>query len=196
MLEGILEINGVVYRRDHYGRIASTVTRNSMSAPGGAVVLTFLDRGLVLRAGPGREAEPVYKDVLHMRWDMSLNDPKLAHLGISRKDLFLDPETGERTFLSMVLPHWEPPGGKGPSERHPVVEDAYVINGSLTGPQGTMGPGAYFWRPPQIPHGPFGTRFGCVMLIRFLGGRHVNIWSDGEADFDFDAPMIRSFRRS
>jgi len=188
VLEGALEINGDTYQRDHYGRIAPAATRRSMSAPGGAVVLTFLDREPELRAGSGREADAIHIDVLHTPWDMSLNDPNLAHLGISRKDLFLDPETGERTFLSMVLPHSEPPGRRGPTERHPVVEEAYVINGSLTGPHGTMGPGAYFWRPPDLAHGPFGTRFGCVMLIRFLGGKHVNIWSEGEADFDFDAP--------
>jgi hypothetical protein len=26
-----------------------------------------------------------------------------------------------------------------------------------------------------------------VMLIRFVGGRHVNVWSEGEAGFDFNA---------
>jgi hypothetical protein len=119
---------------------------------------------------------------------MSLNDPKLAHLGISRKDLRRDPETGERTFLSMVLPHSEPPGREGPQESHPVVEEAYLISGSLTGPQGTMEPGAYFWRPPGIAHGPFGTRWGCVNLIRFVGGQHVNEWSTENAPFTSDAP--------
>jgi hypothetical protein len=51
-----------------------------------------------------------------------------------------------------------------------------------------MFPGAYFWRPPGIAHGPFGTRWGCVSLIRFLGGRHVNQWSEAEAPFSFDTP--------
>ena len=51
-----------------------------------------------------------------------------------------------------------------------------------------MHAGAYFWRPPGIPHGPFGTRWGCVALIRFVGGRHVNIWTVDEAPFDFHQP--------
>ena len=188
VLDGALEINGHRFQHDHYGYLPACATRTSMSAPDGAVALTFLDCEPVLRSGAGAPAQLTAIDVLHTPWDMTLNDSKLAHLGISRKDLRLDPETGERTFLSMVLPHSEPPGRKGPTEHHPVVEEAYVINGSLTGPHGTMGPGAYFWRPPGIPHGPFGTRWGCVMLIRFVGGRHVNVWSEGEASFDFDAP--------
>lgn len=188
VLDGALEINGRRFGPDYYGHIPARTTRTSMSAPNGAVVLTFLDAEPELIGGEGEDGEITCLDVLHTPWDMSLNDPRLAHLGISRKDLRLDPQTGERTFLSMVLPHSEPPGRKGPTERHPVVEEAYVINGSLTGPHGTMGPGAYFWRPPEIAHGPFGTRWGCVMLIRFVGGRHVNVWSEGEAPFDFDAP--------
>jgi hypothetical protein len=188
VLDGALEVNGHVFARDHYGYLPARATRTSMAAPAGAVALTFLDREPVLHAGAGAPAALTAIDVLHTPWDMTLNDPKLAHLGISRKDLRQDPKTGERTFLSMVLPHSEPPGRKGPTEHHPVVEEAYVINGSLTGPQGTMGPGAYFWRPPGIAHGPFGTRWGCVMLIRFVGGEHVNVWSEGEAPFDFEAP--------
>ena len=123
-----------------------------------------------------------------MPWDLSLNDPNLKHLGISRKNLRTDPVTGERTFLSLILPQASPTGNKGPQEIHPVVEEAFVISGTLTGPQGTMHPGAYFWRPPGIPHGPFGARWGSVSLMRFVGGQHVNVWSENEAGFAFDAP--------
>ena len=162
-----------------------------MSTRDGAVVLTFFSEEPNFIAGPGDETardKIIHLDVLHMPWDMTLNDAKLAHLGISRKDLRKDDETGERTFLSMILPHSEPPEKKGPQESHPVVEEAYVISGSLTGPHGTMAPGAYFWRPPGIPHGPFGTRWGCVALIRFVGGEHKNEWSTSEAPFSFDTP--------
>lgn len=68
-----------------------------------------------------------------------------------------------------------------------MVEESYIIAGSLTGPQGTIYPGAYFWRPPGIAHGPFGARWGAVSLIRFVGGRHVNQWTKEEAPFSFDA---------
>lgn len=189
VLDGEIEINGAVYGFDHYGYIPRHATRRSMSVSRGAVALTFFSEEPSFTAGEGAgEDGVIHLDALHMPWDMTLNDPKLAHLGISRKDLRRNEETGERTFLSMILPHSEPPGSKGPQETHPVVEEAYVISGSLTGPYGTMEPGAYFWRPAGIAHGPFGTRWGCVALIRFVGGRHVNVWSAGEAPFDFETP--------
>jgi len=191
VLDGSLEINGQDYRYDTYGFLPSGYSRTSMSSKSGAVVLSFFNKEPVLKAGSSSfdEARLVrFLDVLHMPWDMRLNDPNLAHLGISRKDLRTDPDTGERTFLSMILPHSEPPNSRGPQERHPVVEEAYMISGSLTGPHGTMAPGSYFWRPAGIPHGPFGTRWGCVLLVRFLGGKHVNEWSQTDAPFDFAAP--------
>lgn len=191
VLEGDLTINEQAYAFDSYGFLPKGWTRLNMATETGAIVLTFFDCEPTIVPGVGTcdtyRAVP-HVDALHMPWDMSLNDPKLAHLGISRKDLRLDPDTGERTFLSMVLPHSEPPGLSGPQEMHPIVEEAYVISGSLTGPQGTMEPGAYFWRPPGIAHGPFGTRWGCVSLIRFAGGAHKNIWTETEAPFDFNAP--------
>lgn len=189
VLDGALLVDGTEYGHDCYGYFPARYQHGDFSAPNGAVVLTFFDREPASYIGSEVAGGSAIRiDALHMPWDMSLNDPKLAHLGISRKDLRTDPVTGERTFLSMVLPHSEPPGLEGPQESHPVVEEAYVISGSLTGPQGTMAPGAYFWRPPGIPHGPYGTRWGCVSLIRFVGGRHVNIWSADKAPFSFNAP--------
>lgn len=191
VLDGAIEINGIDYSFDNYGFFPKNYPRKSMSTRTGAVILTFFSSEPEIVPGHidhdvTRAIEKI--DALHMPWDMTLNDPKLAHLGISRKDLRTDAETGERTFLSMILPHSEPPGSEGAQELHPIVEEAYVISGSLTGPQGTMEPGAYFWRPPNIAHGPFGTRWGCVSLIRFVGGRHVNVWTETSAKFDFDAP--------
>ena len=194
VLEGALEMDGHVYPADSYAFLPAGWTRHEMSAPQGCVLIAFYNREptLINRSGDG-SAEAANRTIRHldvaaMAWDMTLNDPNLKHLGISRKDLRTDPETGERTFLSLILPQATPQGGSGPQEKHPVVEEAYVISGSLTGPQGTMHPGAYFWRPPEIAHGPFGSRWGSVSLMRFVGGKHVNIWTDQEASFQYDAP--------
>lgn len=189
VLDGDLEINSINYCFDSYAFLPKFFPRNRMKTKRGAVLLCFFDKEPTLFEGKtnfdeGRLISHI--DVLHMPWDRKLNDPNLAHLGISRKDLRIDPITGERTFLSMILPHSEPTGKKGPTECHPVVEEAYMIAGSLTGPHGTMAPGSYFWRPPNIAHGPFGTRWGCVLLVRFLGGQHVNIWSREQRNFDFN----------
>jgi hypothetical protein len=194
VLDGELWFDDAVYPADTYAYIPAGFPRRVMHAQKGAVVLTFFDRqpeyvssnDSVIKQHP--QPSLVRMDVLQMPWDMRINDPNLAHLGISRKNLRADHVLGERTFLSMILPHSQPPGCRGPTETHPVVEEAYILSGSLIGPHGEMHPGAYFWRPPGIAHGPFGTRWGCVALIRFLGGRHENKWSDVDAPFAFDAP--------
>jgi hypothetical protein len=191
VLEGALHMDDRVYGPDSYAYLPAGWTRRTMRAPGGCVLLAFYNREPTLVAGAGEapadRAVP-HLDAAAMPWDMALNDPNLAHLGISRKNLRTDPDTGERTFLSLILPQAAPKDGKGPREIHPVVEEAYVIAGALTGPHGTMHPGAYFWRPPGVAHGPFGARWGAVSLIRFVGGRHVNEWTKDEAPFSFDAP--------
>jgi hypothetical protein len=194
ILEGALHMDDHVYPADSYAYLPAGWTRRSMSAPDGCVLLAFYDREPTLMPDEGELAEEdasraiPHIDAAGMPWDMTLNDPNLRHLGISRKNLRTDPVTGERTFLSLILPQSAPPTGEGPQEIHPVVEEAYLIAGSLTGPFGTMHPGAYFWRPPGIAHGPFGARWGCVSLIRFVGGRHVNQWTEEQAPFRYDAP--------
>ncbi|MGL4543926.1 MAG: cupin domain-containing protein [Polymorphobacter sp.] len=194
ILDGELIMDDHRYGADSYAFLPVGWTRRSMASPSGCVVLAFFDREPTLVAGVGHcSPEDAARTVRHidaagMAWDMSLNDPNLRHLGISRKNLRTDPVTGERSFLSLILPQSAPPPGGGPQEMHPVVEEAYVISGSLTGPQGTMFPGAYFWRPAEIAHGPFGARWGAVSLIRFVGGRHVNNWTARHAPFCFDAP--------
>ncbi len=194
VLEGSLTMDERVYAADQYGFLPAGWTRHNMSSPRGCVLIAFYDREPILigEAGdPAVRQSPraiEWLDAAAMPWDMTLNDPKLKHLGISRKNLRTDPETGERTFLSLVLPQSTPEGNKGPQETHPIVEESYLIAGSLTGPHGTMYPGAYFWRPPGIPHGPFGARWGSVSLMRFVGGRHVNVWTQTEAPFDFATP--------
>lgn len=194
VLDGQIRFDDQVYAPDSYGFFPAGVPHGEIACEEGAVVLSCFSADPVAIPGEGAEADAArataipHIDALHMPWDMTLNDEKLRHLGISRKDLREDPKTGERSFLSMILPHSEPPDSRGPRESHPVVEEAYIISGSLVGPQGEMFPGAYFWRPPGIPHGPFGTRWGCVALIRFLGGQHVNVWSSDEAPFSFDTP--------
>jgi hypothetical protein len=35
---------------------------------------------------------------------------------------------------------------------------------------GEMTPGAYFWRPPYVPHGPLCTRNGAMYFFRTKGG--------------------------
>lgn len=82
------------------------------------------------------------------------------------------------SFTTAPQPH--PTHWRGPLESHPTPEEAFLLAGDRTGPQGTMQAGACFWRPAGIPHRPFGSRGGSLSLIRFAGGAHVNAWSEDE----------------
>lgn len=196
VLDGELIVDDAFhYTADCYAYWPRGWCHTRLSAPQGAVALAFYDAQP--HARPGQPAFAVREDLViqcidaaRMPWDTRLNDLNLKHLGIARKNLRTDPDTGERTFLSLIMPHSAPDGNTGPQEMHPCVEEAYLLSGATVGPQGVMYPGGYFWRPPGIPHGPFGARWGSVSLIRFVGGRHVNMWTDEHASFDLNAPYV------
>lgn len=121
-----------------------------------------------------------------MSWDKVVHDDKLLHLDFGRKILRIDPVSKAKTFLYMVSPQTYPESFQGPREHHPTPEEAFMLHGTLAGHLGVMRTGAYFWRPPGIPHGPFGSRTGCVLLIRFVGGEHINHWSEQQYPFSLD----------
>jgi hypothetical protein len=57
--------------------------------------------------------------------------------------------------------------------RHSYHEEVYLLEGYLTDLTlgQTFGPGCYTSRRPRMPHGPYRTDAGCVLLeIRTLGG--------------------------
>ncbi|WP_317928513.1 cupin domain-containing protein [Halioxenophilus sp. WMMB6] len=196
LLAGSFYLNNFEYSAGCYGYLPAGHARQRLFVPDGAVLLRFFDHlpaplstdpdGATARA-EGREAIACL-DSYRMSWDYSVHDIKLAHLGFARKNLRIDPVTGQRTFLFMTSPQAHPTNYQGPQESHPTPEEAYQLHGDLTGHVGTMYAGAYFWRPPHIPHGPFGTRGGSLSLIRFVDGAHVNIWSKEAHAFSYQQP--------
>jgi hypothetical protein len=86
--------------------------------------------------------------------------------GAMLKPLYEDEDTGDSTWLLGVLPQWE----ETRIEKHPVVEEAYQLKGSMVTDRGLFSKGSYFWRPPDIPHGPFHTSEGCLIFFRTRGG--------------------------
>jgi hypothetical protein len=71
------------------------------------------------------------------------------------------------------------------SEKHPVVEEAYLLSGELVGHLGVMTPGAYFWRPPEESHGPFGSMTGNLYLFRTVGGPLSTIYEPDSREFNW-----------
>lgn len=171
LLEGRLQVNGVDYDYLSYGRFPAGYLRETMSAPAGAVVLTFFDRAPQATTDYNRQRpfDPrklvTKRDAQVEPW-RRLHKPDMAP-GAKRFDLKEDPDTGEATWLLAG-----PPVRKGRfPERHPVVEETFIVEGWSMSPLGPMGPGAYFWRSPDIWHGPFCTpQSGKIGLVRSVGG--------------------------
>jgi hypothetical protein len=86
--------------------------------------------------------------------------------GALLKHLYEGDDTGNMTWLLGVLPGWKQPR----IEKHPVVEESYQLRGSIRMDRGLFSRGSYFWRPPDVPHGPFESEEGCLLFFRTRGG--------------------------
>ncbi len=89
--------------------------------------------------------------------------------GAMRKTLRMAPEGGRSTWLLGCLPQFVEPF----SEYHPIPEEEFVLQGSITSQAGQMTPGCYFWRPAFIPHAPSYTKTGYFALVRG-GNPHIS----------------------
>jgi hypothetical protein len=67
-------------------------------------------------------------------------------------------------LLAGMLPGWKSQA----VESHPIYEESFKLTGdNLMGRRGVMQSGAYFYRGPDIEHGPLYTRTGTMSLIRW-----------------------------
>jgi len=123
-------------------------------------------------------SSPTLIDVGAMDWEQPQTEGFPA--GAARKSLHVNDETGAATWLLGVLPGWR----ETRIEVHPVVEEAYQVQGSMEADQGTFSAGKYFWRPAGIPHGPFESSEGCLTLFRTDGELETDYVGD-TADSDF-----------
>lgn len=191
VLAGSYYVNGYEYSPGCYGYFPPGHPRRDGYSAEGAVLLRFFDAEPRLMAMDEPAADVQGNaieclDTYRMVWDRSVLDHRLNHLAGGRKILRVDPVSGQKTFLYMTAPQTHPTNWRGVQEQHPTPEEAFLIAGDLTGEYGTMRAGAYFWRPPRIPHGPFGSRTGSFSLIRFVGGAHVNEWGHDMQVFDYN----------
>ncbi len=193
VITGEMEINKVRYGEGCYGYFPANYLRKTVNVIKDTVVARFIDQAPEPIKYPYGEPLPVVEkeaieciNTFDMRWDKTTLDEKLLHLDFGRKILRIDPETKAKTFLYMVSPQTYPEKWQGPCEYHPTVEEALCLSGTLAGNRGIMRTGAYFWRPPEVLHGPYGSITGCVLLIRFVGGEHINYWTKELYPFKFD----------
>lgn len=197
VLDGALQIDDATYTRHGYGYFPAGLTRATMAAPEGAAVVTFFQGTPRCVAGAGKtngEGMIVNPDGSAAAWSDDF-DHRLTGSGIAIKFLRRDAATGERTWLlSKGEDRREDLPATGRLETHPCVEEFFLIEGTLGWPQGMMRPGAYFWRPPGIEHGPGASLTGYIGLFRSLGAPFSTDWSDVERPRPFEpipyAPIL------
>lgn len=166
VLHGALSIGPQTYREMCYAHLPAGYERGPMVSGSGAIVLTFLSARPSWRPrmpfDPARLVENL--DTLTVPYTARFHPEFPA--GAGRKTLYEDPVSHDQSWLLGTMPlRW---GER--AEVHPVVEEMYLLSGESHGDRGVMRPGAYFWRPPQIPHGPFGTLTGNLYFFRTQGG--------------------------
>jgi hypothetical protein len=193
VLDGEFELNDRVYGAHAYANLLPGYVRQRMASPRGATLLVFFNRAPAAGQGAAPAIDGTdlveHLDVVRMEWDSSGIDPGLAFMGIKRKTLRRDHVRDQRaSFLIATAPHNHPKDWACPALTHPCVEECFMLAGDLTGPQGVLHTGCYFWRPPGIAHGPFGSRYGSLSLIRFVDGKHVNVWGNEALPYSYDVP--------
>jgi Domain of unknown function (DUF4437) len=181
VLHGALRIGGQTYGEKSYAHLPAGYARGPMASESGAVVLTFFSARPVL--GPpvefdsGRLVENL--DAFAVPYTGRFH-PEFPP-GAGRKMLYEDPVTHDQSWILGTLPmRWAER-----AEVHPVVEEMYLLSGESHGNRGVMRPGAYFWRPPQIPHGPYGTLTGNLYFFRTKGGPLSTHYVDGASAFSW-----------
>jgi hypothetical protein len=195
VLDGELRIGGLAYSHHCYAHLPAGYLRGALSAPAGAIVLTFFSAAPVATpptassAQRGAAADPRLVERLDC-YTIPWEPIGYAQMrtGTLRKPLRLDPVNGDTTWLLTSPPHGMPPGGAGARETHPTVEEVFVLAGDLHGNCGVMRAGAYFWRPAGILHGPYGSRLGATSLYRTVGGPLVAEWTTERFPFRYDPP--------
>lgn len=182
VLDGDCRVADESLRLDAYAELPAGGARIGIATEQGAVLLAFLGD----RPAPRTDAPPPQPRILDthdMVWTRQDIDPSVQFLNLSHKVLRHDPASGEKTLLLSSGAQTHPRNWREAQLLHHCAEEMYLLGGDIIGERGVMYEGAYFWRPPGIWHGPFGSRRGSLALIRFAEGHHHNVWSDQVREF-------------
>ena len=82
--------------------------------------------------------------------------------GVEQKVLLVDPATGVVTSLLRFAP-----GAKLPDHEHVLIEQTYVLDGSLVCGEGVCKAGEFVWRPAGSRHEAWAGPEGGLMLAMF-----------------------------
>ena len=97
-----------------------------------------------------------FVDVAELPWQ------KTRYPGVESKTLVVDRESGMATLLMKFAP-----GAKLPHHEHVLIEQTYVLEGSLVCGEGECKAGEFVWRPAGSQHEAWGGPQGGLMLAIF-----------------------------
>jgi anti-sigma factor ChrR (cupin superfamily) len=97
-----------------------------------------------------------FVDVENVPWE------KTSFPGVESKTLVVDRETGMATMLMKFAP-----GAKLPHHEHVLIEQTYVLEGSLVCGEGECKAGQFVWRPAGSEHEAWAGPQGGLMLAMF-----------------------------
>lgn len=189
VLSGDLWVGATKYSAGDYAYWPARCARGAMGTRRGCTVLTFFE-GVVAPTVPADydESELIEKvSTSAMAWAPP-SDATLAAGRVGRKVLKPSERSGGRTWLLKIEADGSNPFEISGVERHPCVEEMFLLEGDMAMTCGTMRKGDYFWRPPMIPHGPMGTRDGFLGFFRAKEGAFDTEWSVTEEAIPWDAP--------
>ena len=196
VLDGELEINGTLYRRGDYAYLPAGLAHQSRSSGPGATLLNFYEGEHLAFYEPTPAGMYLPEKLIRklaseeLPWQRS-RDPAFATLGpgVNEKRLRHDPATGESTWLIDVEADDAADSGPlRPVVRHEAVEEIYVLRGDIATPRGVMSAGAYTWRAPGQPRGPWGSRTGYQLLVRSRRGALATKRADDAVRVVWNAP--------
>ncbi|MFT3968216.1 MAG: DUF4437 domain-containing protein [Sphingobium sp.] len=177
VLEGTITVAGRKQRFHCYGFTPRGESVGAIETAGGATLIVFRyarnDPNSVIGATEALAIDPVT-----IPWDMTPSVANIAHLRLARKVLRLGPNDSSRTFLLIGLPHGRPDQTEMPAEIHDHFEEMFMLQGQMWTPEGLIRPGAYFYRPAEIIHGPHVSEAGFFQIMR-AGANYVRTkWTD------------------
>ena len=182
VLAGELTLNNMTYGAGDYAYLPAGYVVEHRSSQPGATVLTFFEAA--------QSDHFVERIATRTQEKIAASDPVVASERVSRQLLKPDSVNGERTWILHIDGSADNPFIVDGVERHPCVEEMFLLDGEFVMGCGRMRRGAYFWRPPMIPHGPMGTDVGFSGFFRAKEGNFSTQWSDAESKVDWRAAYL------
>ena len=87
---------------------------------------------------------------------------KTRHAGVDTKTLVADPQTGLLTVITKMAP-----GARLPDHEHVLIEQTYVLEGTLHCGEGVCRAGDFVWRPEGSRHEAWAGPEGCLCIAMF-----------------------------